>query len=463
MDTLTSRGSSNLDKSSPASEISGSVDGGGDSDGSCSGEGVSPPASIAEEGDYETNESCEEVGGDDDDDLSQYLLDESFGDKTKTLVSDDPCDAACLKGKESDVENFLMSISKMEKREIKTSILTALAILVKADNVREHRGKGVRERFDYVLPLGHIRRGYFSSTLHGNLNNKNASVIDLSWLTSWFREFAGEVGDFVPVRVRMKKTKEGVIRKYYSSEEYTFLPASFTWDCLYEEMKEYVELSRIRRREPVKSTIQNLTCPSVSDTPAMWYFLSMLSISVFGIYFANEKRQYNYVYDERVSGKGTDQVNAMLYDFIQTNVVAKGMHRLTMYADNCGGQSKSNYVIHFLLELVDQGLLDEVVFKFFVRVENVVQHVAKSAKTSVVKHITTQQKLFKDFKTILVELKTSTEKVTLMFHRYLSDLPAPKPNAAKLDQMYRKVRPFVPAEFADDVLYAKPTAEETAE
>ena len=116
---------------------------------------------------------------------------------------------------------------------------------------------------DYAKIQGQIRRGYFSPTLHGNVNNKNASVIDLSWLTSWFKEFAGEVGDVVPVRVRLKKTKDGVIRKYYSSEEYTFLPAFFTWDRLYEET---VEIYHIRRREPAKSTIcklLSLHCPNI--------------------------------------------------------------------------------------------------------------------------------------------------------------------------------------------------------
>ncbi|KAG3174489.1 hypothetical protein C6341_g9763 [Phytophthora cactorum] len=48
----------------------------------------------------------------------------------------------------------------------------------------------------------------------------------------------------------MKKTVDGTVRKYYSSEQFTLLPAYFTWDRLYDEMREFVELSRIRRREP---------------------------------------------------------------------------------------------------------------------------------------------------------------------------------------------------------------------
>ncbi|GMF56153.1 unnamed protein product [Phytophthora fragariaefolia] len=174
---------------------------------------------------------------------------------------------------------------------------------------------------------------------------------------------------------------------------------------------------------------QNLSCPSISDTPSMWYFLSLLSISVFGIYYANDAKQYNYVYDERVSGKGSDQVNSMRYDFLTKNVIARQIRRLTVYADNCGGQNKSNHVIHFLLALVHQGILDSVDFKFFVRrhtknacdrgfgqiqnriarldcwtVDGVVKNVAAAASSSVVTRITLEDNILRDFKTGISEL-----------------------------------------------------------
>ncbi|KAG2766473.1 hypothetical protein Pcac1_g22081 [Phytophthora cactorum] len=43
------------------------------------------------------------------------------------------------------------------------------------------------------------------------------------------------------------------------------------------------------------------------------YFLSLVNVSGFGIYYANTGIQYNYVYDESVAGKGTDEVNSMLF------------------------------------------------------------------------------------------------------------------------------------------------------
>ncbi|ETL33501.1 hypothetical protein L916_14046, partial [Phytophthora nicotianae] len=59
--------------------------------------------------------------------------------------------------------------------------------------------------------------------------------------------------------------------------------------------------------------------------------------------------------------------------------------------------------------------------------------------------------------------KTTATKVELMFERYMETLPAPRPNGEKIDQMHRKVRPFVPEQFHDDPLYAAPTPAEAAQ
>ncbi|ETK90489.1 hypothetical protein L915_05748, partial [Phytophthora nicotianae] len=50
--------------------------------------------------------------------------------------------------------------------------------------------------------------------------------------------------------------------------------------------------------------------------PAQWYFLSLINVNVFGIYYANQGIQLNYVYDRSTAGKGTDEVNSMLHHFI---------------------------------------------------------------------------------------------------------------------------------------------------
>ncbi|KAE8910310.1 hypothetical protein PF005_g1519 [Phytophthora fragariae] len=110
-----------------------------------------------------------------------------------------------------------------------------------------------------------IRDGNMAIKDHGNKLNKNASQVDVVWLVKWFTEFAEEVGDVVPVRVRMQKKIDGTTQKFYSSDKYTLLPAHFTWDCIWDEMHKFVE-SGLRVREPARSTMRKLLtlhCPTI--------------------------------------------------------------------------------------------------------------------------------------------------------------------------------------------------------
>ncbi|GMF18583.1 unnamed protein product [Phytophthora lilii] len=45
-----------------------------------------------------------------------------------------------------------------------------------------------------------IRNGNNAAKAHGNTLNKHAANVDLVWLVKLFEEFAGEVGEVVPVR-----------------------------------------------------------------------------------------------------------------------------------------------------------------------------------------------------------------------------------------------------------------------
>ncbi|KAE8989384.1 hypothetical protein PR002_g21460 [Phytophthora rubi] len=102
-----------------------------------------------------------------------------------------------------------------------------------------------------------IRDGNMAIKDHGNKLNKNASQVDVVWLVKWFTEFAEEVGEVVPVRVRMQKKIDGTTQKFYSSDKYTLLLAHFTWDCSWDEMHKFVE-SDLRVREPARSTMRKL-------------------------------------------------------------------------------------------------------------------------------------------------------------------------------------------------------------
>jgi hypothetical protein len=85
-----------------------------------------------------------------------------------------------------------------------------------------------------------------------------------------------------------------------------------------------------------------------------------VNVYLFGIYYANKNIQYNYVYEESVAGMGTDEVNSLLFHFIQKIVVANGHRKLIIYADNCRGQNKNNFVVKMLLGLAQMGDLETI-------------------------------------------------------------------------------------------------------
>eukprot|EP00644_Phytophthora_capsici_P019501 jgi/Phyca11/133619/e_gw1.589.2.1 len=220
----------------------------------------------------------------------------------------------------------------------------------------------------------------------------------------------------------------------------------------------------------------------------------------------------------------------MLDHFLRTRVLAEGKTRLTVYADNCSGQNKSNYVIKFFLAQVDMGLLKHVDYKFFVKghtknscdrgfahirkhiskvecytVDHVVNAVKNAASNSVTIHIPRGSEQFKTYKGVLTELYkrldgvqqfqifsmngdqtgvvsckkgpddepifknlrrkidgvlTTKEKVTAMMCEYVEVLTPPPLNVEKSHTMYHSIRPYVPEEFRNDPIYAKPSEEE---
>ncbi|ETP25521.1 hypothetical protein F441_01599 [Phytophthora nicotianae CJ01A1] len=571
----------------------------------------------------------EDTAAEGDEDIGIYLMDQDLRGQVTSILQADACGNRCVESKTKQLELLLCSLSTMTNTEKSISLYTLLGALMQVP-VDRARGYGLRDKFAYYLPFvgkvcrptfarcygvvpltvqrykNHVRDGNIGAKSHGNTLNQNAAAVDLVWLVKWFKEFAEEVGEVVPVRVRMQKTKDGVTKKYYSSDRYTLLPTHFTWNVLYEEMHSFVEQIRLRVREPAPSTMrklltlhcptiriwlprsnvcdicsiyhtsmrndvsaektealgrhtesarkmrreykkdktsvsddhavvvmdfsQNLTVPSIASTPSQWYFCSLLSVSCFGIFCENDGIQTNYLYDETASGKGSDQINSMLEHFLRTKVLSEGKNRLTVYADNCSGQNKNNYVIKFLLAQVDMGLLKHVDYKFFVKghtrnscdrgfghirkhvakvdcytVAQVVDAVKEAAANSVTVHIPRGSSQFKSYKGVLTELYkrlegiqqyqifsmdevsievvscrkepndepvemnlrrkfdgilTTKEKVVKMMSDHVEVLAPPPPNVEKSQTMYHNIRPYVPEEFRDDPLYAKPSAQD---
>ncbi|OWZ21339.1 hypothetical protein PHMEG_0004122 [Phytophthora megakarya] len=174
---------------------------------------------------------------------------------------------------------------------------------------------------------------------------------------------------------------------------------------------------------------QNLTIPSVTSTPSLWYFCSLLAVNVFGIYYENGGTQTNYLYDETTSAKGSDQINSMLHHFINTVVVPSGKKKLVLYADNCSDQNKNNNVVRFLLAQAQMGTLDHVDYKFFVKghtknscdrdfghirkhisrsdcwmMDHIVSAVKDSVASNTTVHISRSNDFFKSYKPLVAEL-----------------------------------------------------------
>ncbi|TYZ60227.1 hypothetical protein PybrP1_000569 [[Pythium] brassicae (nom. inval.)] len=120
---------------------------------------------------------------------------------------------------ENTVAMVLCSFANMTRDKKQVSLTTALSALSVADTVERKRGKGLRQRFAYFLPLlGEVCRDSFCAiygistpTLtvdrnriasgdlivarHGLVRNKNATKLDADWMVSWFKELAARQGE----------------------------------------------------------------------------------------------------------------------------------------------------------------------------------------------------------------------------------------------------------------------------
>ncbi|KAE9280020.1 hypothetical protein PF001_g24430 [Phytophthora fragariae] len=269
-------------------------------------------------------------------DIGNIMTDFDVQQCVSTLISEDKCERHCLEGKARELEWLVCSVGQMTKGEKTACILTLIGVLMQTDTSVRRRGAGDREKFHYYLPLvGHVCRPAFASCLgvqpltiqrykrrvregniaakmHGNKLNKNASKIDVVWLVKWFTEFAAEVGEVVPMKVRMQKTKDGVVKKYYSRENYTLLPATFTWSALYEEIRKFVNLG-LRVSEPAPSTFRKLLslhCPNVKIRSAQSNVCDLCTI-----YQARMKRGATAEQTEAL-GQHTESARRMRYENI---------------------------------------------------------------------------------------------------------------------------------------------------
>ncbi|ETI54794.1 hypothetical protein F443_02466, partial [Phytophthora nicotianae P1569] len=196
----------------------------------------------SEEDEVLTGENeAEEEAVEEAEDTSINLIEVDVHQLVTDFIRDDACERRCLEGKAGELEHLVRSLEQMTKAEKTTCILTLIGVLMQTDTAERRRGTGEREKFRYYLPfVGHVcrpsfarclgvqpltaprykrrvRDGCLAAAAHGNKANKNASKVDLVWLVKWFEAFAAEVGEVVPVRVRMQKTQDGKVKKILQS------------------------------------------------------------------------------------------------------------------------------------------------------------------------------------------------------------------------------------------------------
>lgn len=89
----------------------------------------------------------------------------------------------------------------------------------------------------------------------------------MEWLVGWFREFAANIGEVVPLRVRRQAKADGKVVKKVVFHNHTMLPSYFTWAKLHEEMQLAVARAMIRRFEPAEATFRQIlqeNCPDIA-------------------------------------------------------------------------------------------------------------------------------------------------------------------------------------------------------
>ena len=116
---------------------------------------------------------------------------------------------------------------------------------------------------------------------------------------------------------------------------------------------------------------QSLRLTQMADTPGQFYFLSLRTVSLFGIVDdggTGSPLQTNMLYDQSVAGKGSSEVVSMPYYFpARIRARMSASKKICLHADNCVGQNKNSTVIQFLIRSVATGIADHTELKFLLK------------------------------------------------------------------------------------------------
>ncbi|RLN48139.1 hypothetical protein BBJ28_00001782 [Nothophytophthora sp. Chile5] len=194
----------------------------------------------------------------------------------------------------------------------------------------------------------------------------------------------------------------------------TRLPTTSTTET--ETFVEHIYYAKIMRKEYYKDLAsanpQHLVVSmdfaeefALPMTPAMhslWPFRSLVGVHMFGVYCANDKQQYNFLYTERLGERGWNEGVSLLHTALELKGLCKdvlgpgtgapgsagalGVRKVTVWADNTDGEGKTSTVIWYLAFLVETGILDEANLNFLVKghTQNTCHHSFRAAQRQVV-------------------------------------------------------------------------------
>ncbi|KAJ8569484.1 hypothetical protein ON010_g5780 [Phytophthora cinnamomi] len=180
---------------------------------------------------------------------------------------------------------------------------------------------------------------------HGNTLNKNAPTVDIPWLIKWFKEIADEVGDVAPVRVRLQKTVDGKMKKFYNREDTDLLYMGF---CVRRDARSCIR-GGATAEETEEMGLRTTSAPEMRS-------VSFCIPGGFRKEYTKDKTQ--------VTGLDPEVDVAVVNAAPLHQILQSGKKKLVVYADIATDTYQFNLVISFLLVQVDVGVLERVDYKF---------------------------------------------------------------------------------------------------
>ncbi|TYZ63058.1 hypothetical protein PybrP1_006874 [[Pythium] brassicae (nom. inval.)] len=355
----------------------------------------------------------------------------------------------------------------MTREEKQVSLTTAFLILTVADTAERRRGKGIRNRFAYYLPLlgevcrdafcavyeistptfaayrNRIARGDIDPARHGFAKNTNAARIGDDRVAAWFHRMAGVIGEVVPLRVQRVHKVNGVVVKRVSKIDHILLPAYYTWEDLYKHMLDRDDKPPSERLPSMRSFRRALTelCPTIKiHSPR------------------------DHICDDCVLMK-----NAMSRSNTAMMAEQLGFHATRARAMRDVVSATRDAAVSFLcasLERDDFAFSDykSVVTQVYNNVKGIQKYNTFTTRSSIPGVVVCQRtpdsppNVF-DIRKAAAGKRLGKEAILDLYDN-AADLPPPPLHAEKLQHIHQNLHPYVPIEYTDDPMYHELTAEE---